>query len=228
MGLDIFLYRLTKPELDTSKTYTDYELYDNGYSFIQVEDNEHKQIYSQDIIDKFATIVNVQTWYDDNVAFFKEFQKKYPEIYLDINDYFSDIENKIRKVKNNHPYFDPRVFVQGPISESVKLKIIDIGPLYTNSDIDYLELNNITITIDLETENNKFTITKGKPTYVFKVTELDYQGKGLNDHGWELLPKKSTHCTNKSIIEQLVEKGNLSESFLENWVDGETALVAWQ
>ena len=59
MILDIFLYKLEKPKIDTSKTYTDSELYDNGYSFIRVEDNERKQIYSQDIIDNFATIVNV-------------------------------------------------------------------------------------------------------------------------------------------------------------------------
>lgn len=57
MTIDIFLYKLGKPKLDTSKTYTDSELYDNGYSFIRVENNEHKQIYSQDIIDKFATSV---------------------------------------------------------------------------------------------------------------------------------------------------------------------------
>ena len=227
MILDIFLYKLEKPKLDTSKTYTDSELYDNGYSFIRVEDNERKQIYSQDIIDNFATIVNVQTRYDDSVAFFKEFQKKYPETYSDINDYFSDIENRIKKVKNNHPYFDPRVFIQNPISESVKLKIVDFGPTHTKSNIKPFELNNITITIDLETENNNFTFTKDKPTYVFKVIELDYQGDGLNDHGLDLLPKKGTYCTNKSIIERLVEEGNLSESFLKNWVDSETALFAW-
>ena len=107
------------------------------------------------------------------------------------------------------------------------IKIVDFGPTHTKSNIKPFELNNITITIDLETENNNFTFTKDKPTYVFKVIELDYQGDGLNDHGLDLLPKKGTYYTNKSIIERLVEEGNLSESFLENWVDGETALFAW-
>ena len=229
MTIDIFLYKLGKPKLDTSKTYTDSELYDNGYSFIRVENNERKQIYSQDIIDKFATIVNVKTQHYNSVSLFKEFQKKYPETYSDINDYFSDVENRIIKVKNNHPYFDPKVFIQGPISESVKLKIVDFGPTYTNSDINYLELNNITITIDIENENkyNNFTFTTVNPTYVFQVEELNYQGKGLNNRGWELLPKKCTYCMDKAVIKQLVEEGNLSESFLENWIDGETALFAW-
>lgn len=40
MGLDIFLYKLEEPKLDTSKTYTEEELYEKGYSFIEVDDNE--------------------------------------------------------------------------------------------------------------------------------------------------------------------------------------------
>ena len=78
-----------------------------------------------------------------------------------------------------------------------------------------------------EKDLEKFTYTKVRPSYVIKKKEVDYQRKGLNDRGWELLPDNCTYCTDESIVELLVEEGNLSESFLENWVDGETALYAW-
>lgn len=227
MGLDIFLYKLEEPKLDTSKTYTEEELYEKGYSFIEVDDNERDEVYSQDIIDNFAVIVDVETQYDDDVAFFYEFQKKYPEKYSNIEDYYSDIESRTRKVGENEPYFDPRIVMQSISSQGMELKIVDYGPTYNDCDVDYSDLPYITISTKKEKDLEQFTYTKVRPTYVIKKTEVDYQRKGLNDRGWELLPDNCTYCTDESIVELLVDEGNLSESFLENWVDGETALYAW-
>ena len=63
--------------------------------------------------------------------------------------------------------------------------------------------------------------------YVYQTEELDYQRKGLNDYGWSLLPENCTYCFDKDVVEKLVEEGGLSETFIENWIDGETALYAW-
>lgn len=229
MGLDIFLYKLDKPKLDTSKTYTEEDLCKQGLSFIDVETNNHEHLYPQDMIDNYTVIVDVETRYADSIAFFKEFQKKYPETYSDINDYFSDVENRIRKVGDNDPYFDPQIVTQCNSSEGMVLKIVDYGPRHKDCDMDYSKLKNITISIDNGDKKafDQITFTKDTPTYVIKEEEIDYQRKGLNERGWELLPENCTYCMDKVVIEQLVEEGNLSESFLENWVDGETALMAW-
>lgn len=209
------------------KGITEEELYEKGYSFIEVDDNERDEVYSQDIIDNFAVIVDVETQYDDDVAFFYEFQKKYPEKYSNIEDYYSDIESRTRKVGDNEPYFDPRIVMQSISSQGMELKIVDYGPTYNDCDVDYSDLPYITISTKKEKDLEQFTYTKVRPTYVIKKTEVDYQRKGLNDRGWELLPDNCTYCTDESIVELLVDEGNLSESFLENWVDGETALYAW-
>lgn len=183
MGLDIFLYKLEEPKLDTSKTYTEEELYEKGYSFIEVDDNERDEVYSQDIIDNFAVIVDVETQYDDDVAFFYEFQKKYPEKYSNIEDYYSDIESRTRKVGDNEPYFDPRIVMQSISSQGMELKIVDYGPTYNDCDVDYSDLPYITISTKKEKDLEQFTYTKVRPTYVIKKTEIDYQRKGLNDRG---------------------------------------------
>ena len=229
MGLDIFLYTLTKPELDTSKTYTEEELRNQDLSFMAVEDNDREHIYPQDMIDNHTVIVDVKTRYTDTIAIFKEFQKKYPEIYSDINDYFRDVENRLRKVGDDDPYFDPQIVMQRTSSEGMEIKFVDYGPTYKDRDIDYSDLKNITIFIEADDKKaiDKITFTKDTPTYVVKEEEIDYQRKGLNERGWELLPENCTYCMDRTVIEQLVEEGNLSESFLENWVDGETALMAW-
>ena len=44
--------------------------------------------------------------------------------------------------------------------------------------------------------------------------------------GWNLLPENCEFCMDYNIVEALTEEG-LSETFLDNWVEGETALVAW-
>lgn len=228
MGLDIFLYKIEEPKLDSSRTYTENELYQKGYSFIEVDNNERNQVYSQDIIDNFAVIVDVETQYDDDVAFFYEFQKKYPKRYSNIEDYYSDVKSGTRNVDDNAPHFDPQIVMQSISSQGMGLKIVDYEPTYNDADIKYNNLPYITIYTKKETDLEQFTYTKVKPTYVIKKTEIDYQRKGLNDRGWELLPDNCTYCTDESIVELLVEEGNLSESFLENWVAGETALCAWR
>jgi hypothetical protein len=61
------------------------------------------------------------------------------------------------------------------------------------------------------------------PTYVWDMAEVDYQRKGLTDEGWEILPDNCTYCMDYDLVQALTKEG-LSTSFLENWIEGETAL----
>lgn len=78
-------------------------------------------------------------------SFWDEFQKKYPEKYSNIEDYYSDIESRTRKVGDNEPYFDPRIVMQSISSQGMELKIVDYGPTYNDCDVDYSDLPYITI-----------------------------------------------------------------------------------
>lgn len=61
----------------------------------------------------------------------------------------------------------------------------------------------------------------------FIMEEVDYQRKGLNDEGWELLPENCEYCEEKERVEALVTRGGLSPTFLDNWEDGKTLFWAW-
>lgn len=57
MGLDIYLYKLTKPKLKKSKTYTEDEL--SNYNTSLVEDNN----LDDNFIKKYTQIINVDSSY---------------------------------------------------------------------------------------------------------------------------------------------------------------------
>ena len=83
--------------------------------------------------------------------------------------------------------------------------------------------------VTITSQNQQFDITKTIPiqVYVYQTEEVDYQRKGLNEHGWSLLPENCTYSTNYDNLVELVNEGGLSRSFLDNWIEGETALMAW-
>lgn len=81
------------------------------------------------------------------------------------------------------------------------------------------------ITIDAEDENYLQDIKRTMRAYI--VEEIDYQRKGLNEEGCDLLPENCEACDDFKVVEALVERGGLSDTFLENWEDGCTIFVAW-
>lgn len=85
------------------------------------------------------------------------------------------------------------------------------------------------ITIPSETIEKKYILQKTEEFYFFESNEVAYQRKGLNDIGWELLEKigNCVNCDDKEKVKELVEKGNLSKDFIDNWIDGETVFCAW-
>lgn len=81
------------------------------------------------------------------------------------------------------------------------------------------------ITINAEDEKYLQEVKRTMLAYVSE--EVDYQRKGLNEEGWDLLPENCKACDDFKVVEALVEHGGLSETFIENWEDGRTIFVAW-
>lgn len=202
MGLDIYLEKFTKPTIDTSKTYTPAELYNKGLSYIAIDDNNIENRLPQKIIDKYCQIVTITEEVIDPEKILPYFKEKYPDTYANITA--NDTNLCVGSVKS---------------ADEITVIITDY-----NHTIDKLHAS-VTIT----SQNQQFDITKTIPiqVYVYQTEEVDHQRKGLNEYGWSLLPENCTYSTNYNNLVELVNEGGLSRSFLNNWIDGETALMAW-
>lgn len=202
MGLDIYLEKFTEPTIDTNKTYTSAELYDKDLSYITVDDNNIENRLPQDIIDKYCQIITITEEVINPEKILPYFKEKYPDIYANITA--NDTNLCVGGVKS---------------ADEITVIITDYNHM-----IDKLHAS-VTIT----SQNQQFDITKTIPiqVYVYQTEEVDYQRKGLNEYGWSLLPENCTYSTNYDNLVELVNEGGLSHSFLDNWIDGETALMAW-
>lgn len=204
MGLDIYLEKFTKPTIDTTKTHTSDELYNKGLSYIAIDDNNIKNCLPQEIIDNYCQIVTINEEVIDPEKLLPYFKEKYQDTYVNITAN------------------DTNLCVAGTKSadeDEITVIITDY-----NHTIDKFHAS-VTIT----SQNQQFDITKTIPiqVYVYQTEEVDYQRKGLNEYGWSLLPENCTYSTNYDNLVELVNEGGLSRSFLNNWIEGETALMAW-
>ena len=202
MGLDIYLEKFTKPTIDTTKTYTSAELYDKDLSYISIDDNNIENRLPQKIIDKYCQIVEITAEVIDPGKLLPYFKEKYPNVYATVTA--EDTDLNVGKVKS---------------ADEITATIID----YSHT------INKLHTSVTITSQNQQFDITKTIPiqVYVYQTEEVDYQRKGLNEYGWSLLPENCTYSTNYDNLVELVNEGGLSRSFLDNWIEGETALMAW-
>lgn len=202
MGLDIYLEKFTKPAIDTTKTYTSAELYNKDLSYIAIDDNNIENRLPQKIIDKYCQIVEITAEVIDPEKLLPYFKEKYPNVYATVTA--EDTDLNVGKVKS---------------ADEITATIID----YSHT------INKFHASVTITSQNQQFDITKTIPiqVYVYQTEEVDYQRKGLNEHGWSLLPENCTYSTNYDNLVELVNEGGLSRSFLDNWIEGETALMAW-
>lgn len=75
--------------------------------------------------------------------------------------------------------------------------------------------------------DGKYTKNEWSKRCAFTLTDLAYQRGGLNETGWELLPENCTLCDDKELVHRLVDKGGLSREFIEKWEDGVTVFYVW-
>lgn len=194
MGLDIFLYRLEKPHLDTHKTYKPDDLLD--YTTVPVKESD----LDQTIIDNFTQTVDVEYRFWDTEKIYNKFKETYPEHYP-------------QNLKPETLEFDLTGSSHGKETSSFTWKERSSG-------------RTVFIVDDIEDAFDNYTYKETRSTYVFKTTEINYQRKGLTEKGWELLPENCEYCMDYKTVEKLTQEG-LSDTFLDSWIDGETALLAW-
>lgn len=194
MGLDIYLYKLTKPRLKKSKTYDEDELLDYNTSLVE-DDN-----LDEDFIKKFTQTINVCSSYWDYEKLYQKFKEKYPDVYHDEH-------------KPEH------------------IQFLQTGQSYSNGWLSYTWqdsfLKNTIKTSGRKPEDFKnVLVTKIKPTYVWKSEIINHQKNGITDYGLDILPENYKYCFDYDKVKELVSEG-LDQSFLDDWIDGKTALLAW-
>lgn len=75
--------------------------------------------------------------------------------------------------------------------------------------------------------DGKYQIRKEEKVYAFEMERIAYQRKGLNDYGQSLLPENCSYCDDYDTVRQLVDAGGLSSEFIYSWEDGRTIFVPW-
>lgn len=210
MGLDIMLYHFSEPKIDTSKKYTRQELYDLNLNSITIKDNDREHVLNDYLIENFTVEVEIEESYWNFKELYKLFQEKYPDLYP--NDY-------------EQTNFSPHNVGLSSNKDQITQSFIDYDQKNENNG--YNDSPQLTISAKDYSEWEHLIIKKFEPAYVYKTEEIDYQRKGLNDYGWSLLPDNCCYSTNKENVELMVEYGGLSKSFIDNWIDGETAILGW-
>lgn len=194
MGLDIYLYKLTKPRLKKSKTYDDDELLDYNTSLVE-DDN-----LDDNFINKFTQTINVCSSYWDYEKLYQKFKEKYPDVYHDEH-------------KPEH------------------IQFLQIGQSYAKGYLSYTWSDSffktsITISGKKIKDFKDLLITKIKPTYIWKSKIINHQKNGITDYGFDILPKNCEYCMDYYKVKELVKEG-LDQTFLDDWSDDKTALLAW-
>lgn len=204
MGLDIFLRKFSEPDIDTSRIYTDEELDELDFSYVDAD--SVYEVLDEDLIERFTQQVTIQQSYWDENKLFNLFKEKYPEHYASKTP-----EDLI-----------PSNTMSGSTDEGLVFKFVD----YADDNVDYSDRPFIQIQTTHE-EVNDYLVKRDNLVYVYETEEIAYQRKGLNDYGWELLPGNCVYSTDKDLVQEMVDEGGLDESFIDNWVDDCTAIYAW-
>lgn len=228
MGLDMMLYRFKKVDIDTTKTYTEEELYHLNLN--HVAKDEAVDVLPEELLNDFARPITVEVSRWDLAAIYKAFQKAYPDLYTeDVSSVIvPDPDEPGAYTVAPNAEFDADNVGSTHSSEGSRYTFVDFGRLVDEQKGDkYDNHPRIEIAILNQEDADNFTIKVLESAYVYKTEEVAYQRKGLNDYGWSLLPENCTYSTDLDIVKEMVEKGDLSEDFLDEWVDGETAFYAW-
>lgn len=196
MGLNLYRYRIEKPNLDADKVYSAKELDRLNLEYRTLEDNEDFSALPQSMIDNFCQKILVKIEYFDYQKIFGFFLDQHPEIYRNVNP--DDVSFSIH--------------VMTPDSYT----FIDHGRRIPNL------RPKVKITAEESDDYKAITKLVTKEAYVYRATQEAYQRKGITSEGWDYLPENSVYCFDADVVKRLTEHG-LSTNFLDNWEDGVTA-----
>ena len=198
MALDMYLFKLTKPELDTTKVYTESELKDISYA--TVEDVNTDKLIPQKMLDNFTVKIKIAIKYWDKEKLYKTFQQAHPTIYKGL-------------------YTKDKVFTPENVGFEEKN-----GYIFTLVDTARDDGPGIEISIKNEAQLEHYSTSKEAEFYAWKTEELAHQEEGLTTK--VNLPENSSYTFDKAIVEKLHADG-VSAEFLEKWIDGQTVFHPW-
>lgn len=145
----------------------------------------------------------------------------------DVKGFPKSLADKCVELKVKIEYYNTnKILLENNLKENVRIRV----SAFSNKGITFSAYpdkeNPIQISISQE-DLPKYLFSQINKRYVVKMDEVDYQRKGLNDDGWDLLPGNCEYCDDKARIQKMCEIGGLSSSFMDNWVDNETLFYAW-
>lgn len=232
MGLDMYLYRVSKPDVTEGLKYTENQLDElMGETMIKFNEEDYKAFPYKNLCVKI------------------EILNRYKEIGQILIDAAGLTEDMCLS-----SYYSGKHYEENKVVDIMRITVKKGSKLKTGL-MTVVELDNgfaIRVNVELTEDDveadtyraeiifeNSFT-EDGEPNYTGKyiieqydtvyVTEMDeicYQRKGLTEEGWAALPENCSYCGDKRVVETLCKTGGLDEQFLSHWEDGETVFHPW-
>lgn len=160
----------------------------------------------------------------------EELEKLTSLTYFPIAEACETIKKNSTKITVTEKEFSPKLigeYFKINNVEEIHLMSCDVNKQkYTFSlyDEDKKRIGEVTVK-DEDIEN--VIIDKDYEYLAFDIKEIDYQRKGLNDYGWELLPENCSFSDDFENVKKMCKKGGLSNTFVENWIPDHTVLHPW-
>ena len=136
--------------------------------------------------------------------------ESYDMSYEELNDRYRMLDSEYSRLKEHCEELEEELYISSSSSESTTFRCRDY-------------------TLKIPRENMEAYIICNRFTmYAVVMDEVDYQRKGLNERGWDLMACDNCEYTdNYDAVKAMVDEGGLSETFLTNWKEGETVFCPW-
>ena len=254
MGLDIHLFRITKPTTITSGqklSYSEYKNTPNNIKFLKQND------MTCDTIKNNSTECFIIEKYFDLEKMIKDAMHQFG---IDIDDlggvkenfvtagsgYSSDMTSfsfrltkkdgvladffKANKPDKKIPYYEREKWLEDGTLRSATL--VNDDHMLVKFIVESDRYGRLLIKEDLkpeEIEQNDipYINTVNEKRYAIVCDELAYQRGDLNDDGLYMLPENCTYCDSIQTVKELIARGGLDQSFIDEWIPEETVLWAW-
>lgn len=239
MGLDMMLYRINKPEVIKDGEHISYqrknELSDK-IAFEKVEssdlcetvlNNSIRCFIEEKYLDLKGALRDLYLMIDPSISV--ETAGEYADTFRCTGSSYRNWETH-QSMRTNDEGARKALLSTPGSDESKELILEDTRYWQVKAKIEdggHVGITYICTSADKTDYEGKYLTQKVEEVYAFRMEKVAYQRKGLNGHGWDLLPENCCFCDDYDTVRQMVEFGGLSSEFTENWEDGKTVFVPW-
>lgn len=232
MGLDMYLYEVSKPDIAEGFSLTEDEIYTREEDGLVLFNEEE---YIAFPYKEYLVKGEIKKWYIE-----------IKQILIDVMGLTSDmvITSKYGGVKYcdnqtvNMLYITIKKDYKVKTGNSTVVQQDDGFAIKCNVELKEEDVETATYKAEVIFENSftesggrkyngKYIVEQYEVVYVVNLEEICYQRKGLTDAGWDALPENCSYCGDERVIETLCKTGGLSEKFLEKWENGKTVFCPW-